>query len=242
LKPFVHPQAKLGKDVHIGPSSTIGPQVTIGNHVRIGSHVIIHDRVEIGDQVEIGDHTIIGKQPMKQSISDPVKLEKKVRVGSNSILYRGSTIGRGCFIADLATIREHVTIGENGVVGRGVTLENHIIIGDRVKLETNVYLTAFSRLDDDVFVAPCVVTSNDPFAARAPHPITFQGVHVKKGGRIGAGAVLLPGITIDEEGFVAAGSVVTRDVPSKTIVKGAPAKPFRPVPEEQWLSNLPPRT
>lgn len=80
------------------------------------------------------------------------------------------------------------------------------------------------------------MTSNDPFAARSPHPVSFQGVRVKKGGRIGAGAVILPGITIHEEGFAAAGSVVTHDVTSKMIVKGVPAKPFRPVPKEQWLS------
>ncbi|MEW9032736.1 MAG: DapH/DapD/GlmU-related protein [Planifilum fimeticola] len=243
MKSFIHPQAQLGRNVRIGMSSYIGPRVIIGDDVEIGSHVIIHEQTMIGDRVEIGDNTILGKKPMRKREANtaPAKIRNDVQIGSNSILYRGCVIGEHCFIADLVTVREHVVVGKKCVVGRGVTLENHIQIGDRVKLETNAYITAYSHLEDDVFVAPCVVTSNDPFAARAPHPITFKGFHVKRGGRIGAGAVLLPGVTIHEEGFVAAGSVVTRDVPVKTIVKGVPAKPFRAVPEDQWLSNLPPR-
>ncbi len=244
MKPFIHPKAQLGSNVRVGMFSYIGPQVVVGDDVEIGSHVIIHDQTIIGDQVVIGDHTILGQKPMKAKAATaaPARIQNGVQIGSNSIVYRGCVIGERCFIADLATVREHVVIGKQCVVGRGVTLENHIRVGERVKLETNAYITAFSRLEDDVFVAPCVVTSNDPYAARGPRPISLKGVYVKRGGRIGAGAVLLPGVTIHEEGFVAAGSVVTRDVPGKTIVKGVPAKPLRSVPEDQWLSNLPPRS
>jgi serine O-acetyltransferase len=118
------------------------------------------------------------------------------------------------------------------------TVENFCKVGSNCKIQTNVYITAYSEIEDDVFIAPCVVTSNDNYAARSKERFNhFKGVTVKKGGRIGAGAVILPGKVINEDGFVAAGSVVTKDVPSKTIVAGNPAKELKEVPEDQLLKN-----
>jgi acetyltransferase-like isoleucine patch superfamily enzyme len=141
-------------------------------------------------------------------------------------------------VADLATIRENVTIGAYTIVGRGVAIENRCRIGRYVKLETNVYITAYSDLADRVFVAPCVVTSNDNFIGRTEERFKhFKGVTVKKGGRVGLNATILPGVTIHEDGLVAAGAVVTKDVPARTIVVGVPARPVGDVPPEQLLDN-----
>ena len=99
-------------------------------------------------------------------------------------------------------------------------------------------IAAYSTLEDRVFIAPGVVTSNDNFVGRTAERFKhFKGVTVRKGGRVGAGAVLLPGVTVGEDGLVAAGSVVTSDVPPRTIVRAAPARPWREVPVEQWLEN-----
>jgi len=82
------------------------------------------------------------------------------------------------------------------------------------------------------------VTSNDNFVGRTAERFKhFKGVTVRRGGRIGAGSVILPGITIGEDALVAAGSVVTRDVPPRTIVLGQPAKAWREVPVEQLLEH-----
>lgn len=141
-------------------------------------------------------------------------------------------------IADLATIREDVTIGTATIIGRGATIENFCKVGSNCKIQTNVYLTAYSNVEDNVFIAPCVVTSNDNYAARSKERFgKFKGVTIKKGGRLGAGAVVLPGKTINEDGFAAAGSVVTKDVEEALIVAGNPAKIFRKVPEDQLLKN-----
>jgi hypothetical protein len=119
-----------------------------------------------------------------------------------------------------------------------VTVENFCKIGRFCKLESECYITAYSELEDRVFVAPGVVTSNDNYVGRTAERFKhFKGVTVRRGGRIGAGAVLLPGITVGEDGLVAAGSVVTRDVPARTLVMGSPAKPLRDVPVEQLLEN-----
>ena len=119
----------------------------------------------------------------------------------------------------------NTTISEYTIVGRGVTIENYVKIGKRCKLESESYITAYSELEDYVFIAPSVVTSNDNYLGRTEERFKhFKGITVKKGGRIGANAVILPGKTIGEDALVAAGSVVTKDVPPGETVSGYPAK------------------
>jgi len=138
----------------------------------------------------------------------------------------------------MATIRENVTIGEKTVIGRGSTVENFCVVGSNCKIQTNVYLTAYSTVEDYVFIAPCVVTSNDNYAARSKERFgKFKGITIKNGGRLGAGAVVLPGKIVEEEGFAAAGSLVTKDVPARKVVVGSPAKVLRDVPGDQLLEN-----
>jgi len=141
-------------------------------------------------------------------------------------------------VADLASIRENTDIGEYTIIGKGVTVENYVKIGKWCKLESNCYITAFSDLADYIFIAPGVVTSNDNYIGRTEERFKhFQGVTVKKGGRIGAGAVILPGKVIGEDALVAAGSVVTRDVPARKVVMGVPARVIKDVPVEQLIEN-----
>jgi hypothetical protein len=141
-------------------------------------------------------------------------------------------------VADLATIRENVSIGDFTIVGRGVAVENFCRIGRYCKLETNVYITAYSELGDRVFVAPCVATSNDNYIGRTEERFKhFKGVTADKGARIGVNATILPGKTIGADALVAAGALVTRDAPARVIVAGIPAKQFGPVPKEQLLEN-----
>jgi UDP-2-acetamido-3-amino-2,3-dideoxy-glucuronate N-acetyltransferase len=154
------------------------------------------------------------------------------------VLYRGAKIGKKVLIADLSTVRENVEIGDFTIVGRGVAVENFCKIGSYCKLETNVYITAYSEVEDRVFVAPCVATSNDNFIGRTEERFKhFKGVTIKKGGRIGVGAVILPGRIVGEDALIAAGSVLTRDAKPRKIVAGVPAKEFRDVPPDQLLEN-----
>lgn len=238
--------ASIGDNVTVGKFAVIEDDVVIGDNCIIGHNVVIHSGTVIGNNVRIDDNTVIGKKPMRAVNSifkdekelPPAKISDGCLIGAGVIIYCGCTIGEKTLVADLSTIRENVTIGSRTIIGRGVAVENFCTVGSNCKLETNVYLTAYSNVEDNVFIAPGVVTSNDNFAARSKERFDhFKGVTVKKGGRIGAQATILPGKVINEDGFVAAGSVVTRDVEPRKIVAGNPAKFFRDVPDDQLLEN-----
>jgi acetyltransferase-like isoleucine patch superfamily enzyme len=229
-----------------GQNVVIGKTVTFGENVVIGNNVVIYDGTSIGSNVVIQDNAVIGKQPTRAKASilpqtakiPPAVIGSGVTIGTSAIIYANATIEDEVFVADLATIRERVTVGERTIVGRGVAIENDCKVGKRCKLETNCYITAYSELEDFVFIAPCVVTTNDNYMARSKERLDkFKGITVKTGGRIGANATVLPGKTIHEEGAVAAASVVTKDVHTAELVAGAPARKFRKVPENQLLRN-----
>lgn len=243
---YISESSNIGNNVKIGHFAVIEDNVQIGDNCIIGNNVVIHEGSRIGNNVRIDDNTVIGKTPMR-SVNSIFKDEKKYApceigneclIGAGVIIYCGCTIGEKTLIADVATIREDVTIGTKTIIGRGATVENFCKVGSNCKIQTNVYITAYSEIEDYVFIAPCAVTSNDNYAARSKERFNhFKGVTIKKGGRIGAGAVVLPGKVIHEDGFAAAGSVVTRDIQNAEIVTGNPAKKFKDVPEDQLLKN-----
>lgn len=243
---YIHPSAMVGRDVKIGKFSVISENVEIGDSCIIGNNVVIHEGSRIGAGVRIDDGAVIGKEPMrsvrsalKQSSElPPASIGDECIIGTYAVIYRGCQIGNRVLVADLATIRENTEVGEETIIGRGVAVENYCSVGKRCKVETNAYITAYSELGDYVFIAPGVVTSNDNFAGRTQERFKhFKGVTVKTGGRIGAQATILPGRVIEEDGFVGAGSVVTRDVDKGKVYFGNPAQERGEVPPEQLLEN-----
>lgn len=236
----------VGKSTTVGEYCVIEDGAVIGEKCVIGHHVVIRKSSVIGNNVRIDDFADIGKLPMKAANSavtsehelPPAKIGDGCIIGTGAIVYAGCKIGHSVLIADLATVREDTEIGEKTIIGRGAAIENHCTVGAFCKIETNAYITAYSSIEDRCFIAPGVVTSNDNFAGRTKERFkAFRGVTVKRGGRIGAGAVILPNKTIGCDGFAAAGSVVTKDIEKRTIVSGNPAKKLRDVPTEQLLEN-----
>ena len=240
-------KAKIGSNVTFGEYAVIEDDVVLGDNVTVGHHVIIRSGVSIGEGCVINDGAILGKRPGKASLSattgdprefPPLTLGKAVTVGAGCILYVGAEIGDMVFFGDLATVREDVKIGEYTIIGRGATVENRVTIGRKCKIETEAYITAFSTIGDYCFIAPCVALTNDNFLGRTEERKKhFGGPTLKRGARIGANATILPNLVIGEDALVAAGSVVTKDVPPRMIVLGSPAKVLRPVPEEQLIEN-----
>jgi acetyltransferase-like isoleucine patch superfamily enzyme len=210
---------------------------------RIAETAVVYPGVELGEDVAIGDHAVVGKQPTLGRRSTtareelpPVVVGDGCAILAGAIVFAGTRLGQGVVIGDQACVRERCELGDEVVVGRGSLVENDTTIGARTRVQANAYVTAYSTLEEDVFVAPCVVTTNDNFMGRTEKRLELmRGPTIRRGARIGGGAVLLPGIEVGEEAFVGAGAVVVRDVAPRTVVVGNPARVLRAVPDEELL-------
>lgn len=243
---YIDPSAILGKNCTIGQFTVIEKDVVLGDECQIGHNVVIYAGTKIGKGVRIDANTVVGKQPLRSKRSifksdkkyEPAVIGDECLIGAQVIIYTGCSIANNVLIADSAAVREDVTVGEYTIIGRSCTVENFSTIGKKCKLETNSYITAYSTLEDFCFIAPGVITTNDNYLGRTEERFKhFKGVTVRKGGRIGGGAVILPGIEIGEDALVAAGAVVTKNVPARMIFIGAPAKELRSVSGDQLLEN-----
>ncbi len=245
----VHSSAVVGTGTMIGDYTSIMKGVMVGAECEIGQHVVIHPDTIIEDGVRIDDHATIGKLPMRSVASafnrsdqpEPARIGSGCLVGTSAILYRGCRIGNHVLIADQATVREDSTVGDYTIIGRNVALESQVIVGRLCKIEAGAYVAGPSEIEEGCFVAPGVVVTNDNFMGRTEaRKRKFRGIRIEVGGRIGANSTILPGKRIAPDGVVAAGAVVTRDVPARTVVSGLPARYLRDVtPEEFWRHQEP---
>jgi len=204
---------------------------------------VVYDGTVLGEGVKVLEHAVVGKQPTlsprstaKREPLQPAVLGDGTIVSTGAIVFAGATVGARVILGDQSCVRERVTIGDDVVLGRGALVENDTTIGALTKIQADAYITAYSTLEDNVFVAPCVVTTNDNLMGRteARHALT-KGPTIRRGARIGGGAILCPGVEVGEEAFVGAGAVVTKDVPPRVVVVGSPARVLRDVPAEELL-------
>jgi acetyltransferase-like isoleucine patch superfamily enzyme len=224
------------------PGLLLGEGVVLPDDVVLGGNVVIHAGTVLGAGVRVQDGAVLGKPPAfgarsKAARSDvpPLVVGDGAVVCCGAVVCAGAALGAGVVIGDQAFIRERVAVGRDSAVGRGSSVENDVVIGARTRIQTDAYITAFSSLEDDVFVAPRVITTNDMTAGRRGPGVPLRGPVLRRACRVGAGAVLLPGVEVGEEAFVGAGSVVTRDVAPRSLVVGSPARHVRDVDERELL-------
>jgi UDP-2-acetamido-3-amino-2,3-dideoxy-glucuronate N-acetyltransferase len=225
------------------PGLMLGAGVTVGADVSFGAHVVVHEGTVIGDGCTIEDHVVLGKRPRlaprsgSQGDVGPLELGARVTVCAGAVVFAGATIGEGTILGDQSFVRERASIGAGSVIGRGSVVDNDVSVGARVRVQTNVYLTAFSVVEDDVFLGPGVTTTNDDTMSRHGRETPLRGVILRRACRVGGGVVLTPGVEIGEEAFLASGAVVTHDVRPRAVVMGVPARVVREVPEEDLLER-----
>jgi len=192
------------------PTAWIAPGTVIGRDCRIEPFAVLGKVPQLA-----------GRRPRELP---PLVVGDGVTICAGAVLYAGTTIGDGVIVGDQAQVRERTVVGERTVIGRGAGVDNDVTIGARVKLQSQVYVTAFSTVEDDVFMGPCAMTTNDDTMGRHGPERPLRGATLRRACRIGGGAVLVPGVEVGEEAFVAAGAVVTRDVPARGWVMGVPAR------------------
>lgn len=196
------------------------------------SEPVVFPGTIIGEGVDLQVGAILGKPTLRGGEQPPLVIGDGVRIGAQAILFAGASVGAGAIIGDQAYVRERAVVGEHTLIGRGSCVDPDVVIGARVSVQTNVYLAAFSVVEDDVFVGPGASTTNDDTMGRHGPGYRLRGAILRRGCRIGGSVVLCPGVEVGEEAFVAAGAVVTRDVPPRAVVMGVPGRVVREVPEE----------
>jgi acetyltransferase-like isoleucine patch superfamily enzyme len=206
---------------------------------------IVYPGTKLGEGVKILEHAVVGKQPAlsprstaKREELPPAEIGDGTIVSTGAVVFAGAKIGARVILGDQSCVRERVVVADDVVIGRGSLVENDTTIGAMTKIQAEAYITAYSTLEEHVFIAPCVVTTNDNFMGRTERRRQLiEGPTIRRGARIGGGAVLLPGVEIGEEAFVGAGAVVTKDVQARMVVVGNPARVMRGVPEDELLEN-----
>ena len=206
---------------------------------------IVYPGTVLGEGVKVLEYAVVGKQPSlsprstaKPTELPPAQIGDGTVVSTGAVVFAGSQIGARVILGDQSCVRERVVIGDDVVIGRGSLVENDTTIGAMSKIQAEAYITAYSTLEEQVFIAPCVVTTNDNFMGRTERRHALRkGPTIRRGARVGGGAILLPGIEIGEEAFVGAGAVVTKDIEARMLVVGSPARVMRPVAEDELLEN-----
>ena len=209
----------------------------------VAPSAVVYPGTILGEGVKILDHAVVGKQPTlsprstaRQEQLPPLELGPGTVVSTGAVVFAGTRVGARVIVGDGARIRERCVIGDDVVIGSGSLIENDTTVGALTKIQAEAYITAYSTLEEHVFIAPCVVTTNDDFMGRTEkrHAL-IKGPTIRRGARVGGGAVLCPGVEIGEEAFVGAGAVVTKDVPPRVVVVGNPARVLRDVPNDELL-------
>ncbi len=206
---------------------------------------VVHEGTVLGDGVRILEFAVVGKQPTlgpsstaKRDPLPPARIGDGTVISTGAIVFAGSTVGAGCIVGDQSCIRERVELADDCILGRGSLIENDTTVGTGTRIQAGAYITAYSTLEEDVFIAPCVVTTNDNFMGRTEkRRALMKGPTIRRGARVGGGAILCPGIEIGAEAFVGAGAVVTKDVPARKLVVGSPARVLRDVDPDELREN-----
>ncbi|AFM43290.1 hypothetical protein Desaci_4447 [Desulfosporosinus acidiphilus SJ4] len=236
--------AVVGSGCELGNYVTLGLGVRLGSRSKVGDHSTIYPQTQLGDEGFIGSNASLGRLPKAAATSTvkaqtnlpPLKMGNGYTIGCSAVLYAGTSYADKAFIGDGAIVRERCSIGQNVVIGSGVVVENDTSIGSYTKIQSGSYITAYMEIEERVFIAPMVTTTNDNYMGRTEKRFkAIKGATIQKGARIGGASILLPGVNVAPETFVAAGALVTKDTPEKRVVKGFPAKEIREVPDEELL-------
>lgn len=180
----------------------------------------------VGDSCQIDDDAVVGYQYRPDA--SPANIGHDVTIRAGSIIYADVEIGDGFVTGHNVLVRENTTIGDDVLVGTNTVIDGSSTLASHVRLQTGVYVPTHTEIGERAFLGPCAVLTNDPVPVRDDRGL--EGPTLEPDVSVGANATILPDVTVGENSFVAAGAVVTRDVPPKTLATGVPAR-HEPLPD-----------
>lgn len=215
---FISPKARVR-------SKSINDDVMILGPSMIDENTIVEPFVIIGHPIRSKLLRTKGNpnvERLMDELSEGSMIGKDCIIRSNVTIYEKVEIGDNVEFGHNVLVRENTKIGNGTRVGTGVVIDGDTIIGNNVSIQSMVYIPRGTIIEDNVFLGPNVVITNDKY----PPSKRLDGVRIRRGAVIGANSTLIAGIEIGENAVIAAGSVVTRNVPSGKVVAGVPARPI----------------
>jgi acetyltransferase-like isoleucine patch superfamily enzyme len=211
--------------------------------------VKIYGRSSIGTNAIMGDRVIIGYPTaniLKVAATSGVDIQdmdfKGAIIGDNAVIRSNTTIytdveiGNNLRTGHNVLIREDTRMGDDVLIGSNTILDGRTIIGNNVSIQGNVYIPLNVLIEDHVFIGPCAVLTNDKYPIRTKSDL--NGPILRRGASVGANSTILPGIEIGEGSMVAAGALVTKNVPPWKLAIGFPAKIIELPEELRTLNNI----
>lgn len=197
----------------------------VGIGASIAPTAILHPGVALGSGVTIDEYCIIGYPPKGSAPGElQTVIGDGVTIRSHAVIYAGVSIGSGSHVGHHVMIREHTGVGKNSSIGMNTLIEHHCDVGDNVRIQGQAGLAEYTRVEDDCWIGPRVVTANvyHPTCTRAKE--CLAGPVIRRGAIIGGHAFIAPNIEIGAGAFVGAGSVVVKAVDPQSTVFGVPAR------------------
>ncbi|MCR4587382.1 MAG: N-acetyltransferase [Lachnospiraceae bacterium] len=237
-QPRIAKQPRIGKNVIIGENVILGENVVIQNNCIIEDNVVLGDNsyidnnclirndVVLGENSTIGANCILGEYQM-DFFKDHEYHKHELIIGKNAIIRSGCILYSGTVIGDNFQAGHQVTIRENSQIGNSVSagtltdIQGHCKIGNYVRMHSSVHVGTSSVIDDCCWIYPYVVFTNDP----TPPSDTEIGVHVHAFAIVATNAIILPGIDVQSDSLIGAGTIVNRNVEKYQVVVGNPGKP-----------------
>lgn len=190
-------------------------------------------RVELGRNPHVDGGATVGYE--YEAAEQPAVVGDDARIRSGTTVYADVAIGDRFVTGHDAVVREQTVVGDDVVLGTKAVLDGSITVGSNVSIQTGVYVPPQTDIGDRVFLGPNAVLTNDSYPLRVDTEL--EGPTLEDDVSIGANATVLPGVTVGEGAFVAAGAVVVDDVPPETLAVGVPAE-TRPLPEPLARENV----
>lgn len=229
------------------PGLNLAPGVAIPDDAEIAPGVTIHAGVELGAGVVLGQGAIVGR-PQRidrrsrtpvSAADPPTLLDGGATVGAYSVVVAGARIGANAYLGDHALLREGAFVGEEAVIGQAAAVGHSTRTGARSRLQTRVSVGPWTVMEEDVFVGGGVLFVSDATMGRRDPHCAPTGILVRRGARIGSGAIIFSPVELGEESVVGAASLVRDDVPPRAVVAGTPARYLRAVRDDELLERWP---
>lgn len=195
----------------------------------------VESSMQACEDCQIQDGAIVGL--VYATGTKPVRLGRGARIRAGAIIYADVIAGEDFQTGHHVLVREHTTIGDHVVIGTNTVIDGTVSIGNFVKIESNCYIPTHTTIGSRVFFGPGVTLTNDRYPLKIRDEYVPQGPVIEDGVTLGGGVVVLPGVRIGHDSFIAAGAVVTKDVPPLSLVRGVPGR-VAPLPEKLRSRNL----